>query len=44
MSETLESQALIPNVMQPTHKTIEIVDQKLRKYPLIGETSFKLHK
>ena len=35
-SETLESKALIPNVMKPTHKKIEKVDERLRNKPLEG--------
>jgi len=33
---TLESKALIPNVMKPTHKKIEKIDQRLRIQPLRG--------
>jgi len=43
-SETLESKALIPNFMKPTHKKIEKIDQRFRIQPLQGETSFALHK
>ena len=35
-SETLESKALIPNFMQPTHKIEENIDQRLRNQPLLG--------
>jgi len=34
--ETLESKALIPNVMTPSHKKIEKIDQRLRNKPLRG--------
>ena len=33
-SETLESKALIPNVMQPAHEIEENIDQRLKNYPL----------
>jgi len=35
-SETLESKALIPNVMKPAHKKIEKIDQRLRIQSLRG--------
>ena len=35
-SEALESKALIPNFMKPTHKIEEKIDQKLRNQPLRG--------
>ena len=34
--ETLESKALIPNVMKPAHKKIEKRDQRLQNKPLRG--------
>ena len=40
-SETLESKALIPNVMKPAQ---EKIDQRLIIQPFRGETSFTLHK
>jgi len=43
-SETLESKALIPNVMKPAQEKIEKIDQFLRIQPLRGATSFTLHK
>jgi len=33
-SETLESKALIPNVMKPAQEKIEKIDQRLRIQPL----------
>lgn len=35
-SETLESKALIPNVMKPAQEKIEKIDQRLRIQPLQG--------
>jgi len=35
-SETLESKALIPNVMKPAQEKIEKIDQRLRIQPLRG--------
>ena len=35
-SETLESKALIPNVMKPAQERIEKIDQRLRIQPLRG--------
>ena len=35
-SETLESKALIPNVMKPAQEKIEKIDQRLRILPLRG--------
>ena len=35
-SETLESKALIPNVMKPAQEKIEKIDQNLRIQPLRG--------
>jgi len=42
-SETIESKALISNVIQPTHKIEEKIDQWLQNQPLQGEDSFTLH-
>lgn len=35
-AKTLESKALIPNVMKPAHEKIEKKDQRLRNLPLRG--------
>jgi len=35
-SKTLESKALIPNVMKPAQEKIEKIDQRLRIQPLRG--------
>ena len=39
-SETIESKALIPNVMKPTHKIEENIYQRLRNQPLRGRNLF----
>ena len=35
-SETLESKALLPNVMKPAQEKMEKIDQRLRIQPLQG--------
>ena len=37
-------QSSVPNVMKPTHKKIEKIDEHLRNKPIRGATSFTLHK
>ena len=43
-SETLESKALIPNIMKPAPKIEKKRDQRLRNSHFEGETSNTLHK